>query len=491
MTAITVTLEESIITVTPIVETQTIIVGGGGSGSGAVNLNGLADVIINTPTTGQVLRYDGTVFGNNTLAVTELSGVVITTPTIGQVLKYDGTNFINDTDYSVSSLDNLSDVTITTPTNGQVLKYNGSIFVNATDYSVSTLDDLSDVVITTPSTGQVLKYNGTQFVNATDAVGDNLSLDNLTDVVITAPTSGQVLKFNGANFINDTDYSVSALNDLSDVTLATLEVGQVLKYDGIDFKNAFDDNVLRQYVNNASGITLLKGEAVYVNGSQGQRVTVSLAQANAELTSSKTIGIVQSDILANQNGYIVTEGMISNIDTSGATSEGDAVYLSPTVAGGFVYGYANHPVAPNHLVYIGIVVRKHASTGSILIKVQNGFEVDELHDVLIVSPTDKQVIGYDAVTSLWKNTAVPSYELFTEPLTVISTNKIQLTYKPEGSLVLNMAAVYDTNSYSTNADLYNNLTITNISTTYYATFDGSVTTVNGKYGSVSYLRRIN
>jgi hypothetical protein len=388
MTAITVTLEESIITVTPIVETQTIIIGGGGSGSGAVNLNGLADVAITTPTTGQVLKFDGT-----------------------------------------------------------------------------------------------------KFVNANDEIGGNLSLDNLTDVVITSPTSGQVLKFNGTNFINDTDYSVSTLNDLSDVTIAALEVGQVLKYDGVDFKNAFDDNVLRQYVHNASGNVLLKGKAVYVSGSQGQRVTVGLAQANGESTSSKTIGIVQNDISANGNGYIVTEGMITNIDTSGAINEGDAVYLSPTVAGGFVYGYSNHPVAPNHLVYIGIVVRKHASTGSILVKVQNGFEIDELHDVLIVSPTNRQVIGYDSVSSIWKNQTLPSYEVFTEGLTLIVDNKIQLTHKPEGNLVLNMAMVYDANDYTSQSDLYNNVTVTNVSTTYYATF--SVTGLNGKYGVVSYLRRIN
>jgi len=66
--------------------------------------------------------------------ISELGGVNITTPSSGQVLKYDGTNWINDSDSSGGgSLDALSDVTLTSPSNGQVLKYNGTNWVNGTD----------------------------------------------------------------------------------------------------------------------------------------------------------------------------------------------------------------------------------------------------------------------------------------------------------------------------------------------------------------------
>lgn len=81
------------------------------------------------------------------------------------------------------------------------------------------------------------------------------------------------------------------------------------------------------------------------------------------------------------------------------------MYLSPTVAGTYT---AVKPHAPNHLVYIGVVTRSHQNQGSIEVKVQNGYELDEIHDVQIVNPTDGQIIAYDAATDLWKNVNAPS-----------------------------------------------------------------------------------
>jgi hypothetical protein len=66
-----------------------------------------------------------------------LTDVVVTTPSSGQVLKYNGTSWVNDTDATGGvpniPLDNLTDVVITTPLSGQVLKYNGTSWVNDTD----------------------------------------------------------------------------------------------------------------------------------------------------------------------------------------------------------------------------------------------------------------------------------------------------------------------------------------------------------------------
>jgi hypothetical protein len=45
--------------------------------------------------------------------------------------------------------------------------------------------------------------------------------------------------------------------------------------------------------------------------------------------------------------------------------------------------------------------------GEIFVKVQNGYELEELHNVSITSPADEQVLAYEAATGLWKNTAPP------------------------------------------------------------------------------------
>lgn len=165
---------------------------------------------------------------------------------------------------------------------------------------------------------------------------------------------------------------------------------------------------VKQAVTNATGAIITKGSAVYVNGANGTNVTIALAQANAELTSSKTLGLVEADIAINGTGYVIMEGVLTGLNTTAAGTEGDPVWLSPTVAGGLVYGIANKPVAPYHMVYIGVVSRKNANNGEIFIKVQNGFELNELHDVSITTPMNWNIIRYDSVTSLWKNDVLPS-----------------------------------------------------------------------------------
>jgi hypothetical protein len=108
---------------------------------------------------------------------------------------------------------------------------------------------------------------------------------------------------------------------------------------------------------------------------------VSLSDADLEATSSKTMGIVENDILNGAEGFVVTEGLLAGLNTSTATA-GQSVWLSST-AGGFVYGAP--PAEPAHSVYLGIVTRVQSVNGEIFVKVQNGYELDELHDVFVGS----------------------------------------------------------------------------------------------------------
>lgn len=152
-------------------------------------------------------------------------------------------------------------------------------------------------------------------------------------------------------------------------------------------------------VKNATGATLTKGLAIYPTGSTGTNKTVAKAQANAEATSSMTFGVLTQDILNGELGFATTFGMVHDINTS-ALTEGAAVYLSPTVAGGLT---STKPSAPNHMVLIGFCIRSHAVNGSIFVKIQNGFELNEIHDVAISSPSAGQTLTYDG--SKWVNGA--------------------------------------------------------------------------------------
>jgi hypothetical protein len=164
---------------------------------------------------------------------------------------------------------------------------------------------------------------------------------------------------------------------------------------------ASTNNVVAQ-VRNTTGATLTKGTVVYITGATGQISTVSKALANADATSAQTLGMMTDDLPNNSNGNVTIIGLISNIDTSSYT-DGAQLYLSPTVAGAVT---TTKPYAPNHLVYVGIVEYAHPVNGKIFVKVQNGYELDELHDVAAQSPTNGQTIVYNSSTNLWEKNTV-------------------------------------------------------------------------------------
>ena len=197
--------------------------------------------------------------------------------------------------------------------------------------------------------------------------------------------------------------------------------GQILtKVDSTDYNAAWQENyadwtshVKHLVKNNGLSGTITKGTAVYVTGSNGTNMLVGRASNASEATSSKTMGLMQSDITttgANQTGFVITEGLLEGLDTSGHIA-GEPVWLG--VNGALIYGLANKPYAPAHLVFIGIVTKISAGNGEIFVKVQNGFELKEIHDVDIVTnvPINGDVLGYNG--TLWVNKTVAGWLGFT------------------------------------------------------------------------------
>lgn len=152
-------------------------------------------------------------------------------------------------------------------------------------------------------------------------------------------------------------------------------------------------------VSNQTGGTLLRGTIVYINGSHGNLPRVTPSQANNDTNSAQTLGFVQDDILNNASGYVVVAGKIGNLDTSALTA-GVQLYLSPSTAGAYTI---TKQYAPNHLVYVGVCVRSHPTLGTIEVKIQNGYELDELHDVSAQYPSNRDLLGYNSDTQLWEN----------------------------------------------------------------------------------------
>lgn len=168
----------------------------------------------------------------------------------------------------------------------------------------------------------------------------------------------------------------------------------------VNLGNVDTATVVKALVRNAEAVTITKGQVVYLSGASGDKASVRLASNLNDSLSARTFGIVRADIAAGQDGWIVTQGQVTGINL-GAYNEGDILWLD-SVAGGFT---KTRPIAPKHGVFIGIVERANAN-GILYVKVQNGYEIEELHDVKITSPTNNQVLSYTAATGIWENKTV-------------------------------------------------------------------------------------
>jgi hypothetical protein len=161
--------------------------------------------------------------------------------------------------------------------------------------------------------------------------------------------------------------------------------------------NVGQENIALCYNGGASQLT--RGQVVYIAGAQGLRPKVGLSIASGEFTSSKTFGVVAEPINSGNEGFVTNFGLVRHLNTS-SFGEGSGLWLSPTISGGMTM---TRPQAPYHGVFIGYCVRSHAHAGEIFVTIQNGYEIQELHNVSITNIADGDILQYDSSLSLWKN----------------------------------------------------------------------------------------
>jgi len=394
----------------------------------------------------------------------DLTDVDTAGQSLQKVLYYDGTKWIPYLLASVAysgSYDDLSNKPVIPKTigdlvgngsaAGDVIEWDGAAWViKALSFS---LEKLSDVNVS-PNPGDVLYWDDTagEWINyqlaAVAYSGDYLDLGNkptipaaqiqsdwtqannaALDYIKNKPTipaaqvnsdwnasSGLAQILNkptipAAQIQSDwTQANTSALDYIKNKPTLPATVGDMLKSvydtdnDGIvDFAEA-----LKTEVRNSTGATLYKGSIIYLSGSTGNLPNAVLALATSDATSAQTFGVVYADIANNSDGFVITLGQINTLDTRTVAPhpftadpliDGDVLYLSPTNPG---WVTNVKPVAPNHMVYVGMVVRTSPTNGTIQYRIQNGYELDELHNVVATSPANNDYMYYDSSTSLYR-----------------------------------------------------------------------------------------
>lgn len=190
-------------------------------------------------------------------------------------------------------------------------------------------------------------------------------------------------------------------------------------------------NTLFAYVTNDDSVTITKGQPVYAFSGTGDRMTVKRAKNTSDLTSAQTVGLVySSSILPNQKGLIIIQGLLDglNILPTSTWADGNPVYLGDT--DGSITNIK--PYAPNHLVYLGFVTTaSNGSAGRMYVRIQNGYELDEIHNVVATGATYGDLIVYSAsgANNLW-----------------VTSKTLTGTYKVNGNL--NITGTTSSNSIS-------------------------------------------
>jgi hypothetical protein len=340
-------------------------------------------------------------------------------------------------------------------TNGlatQFLKADGSLDANTYLTGITSSQIITALGYTPVTNARTLTINGTTYdlsanrswtVAGTAAIWGNITgtLSDQTDLQTAL----------NAKFNNPTGtISQYIRGDGSLATFPTLPgglptggtAGQILaKIDTTDYNAHWIDNFATQTKNEVKlGQTLAKGTPVYVSSANGTNIIVSAASNASEATSSKTLGLLETGGATNALVKCVTFGLLAGLDTSTAQA-GDPVWLG--VNGALIFGLANKPYAPAHLVYIGVVTRVQSNNGEIFVNVQNGFELKEIHDVSAQTPSNNDGLFYESSTGLWKNKSIATVLGYTPQAELNGTGFV----KASGTTIS-----YDNSTYLTTTD---------------------------------------
>ena len=268
----------------------------------------------------------------------------------------------------------------------------------ATDYPTS-IDNLSN-----PEANQSMQGHADLHSNVNDAIEalqTKVGIDGSSDVNSLDYRISQLeISPLDTEQIQDAIAQAFAAGDQTDITIDYNDALNSLTLLVNQAQTAGYTSQLKHYVKNSTGSTINAGTPVYVSGANGTNMLVTPASNSMESTSSKTFGLLAQTLANNAIGFVITEGLLSGLDTSTATI-GNPVWLG--VDGQLLYGLSNKPSAPAHLVFVGIVTRVSAQNGEIFVKCQNGFEVEELHNVSITNLQDGELLKYDSALGLWVN----------------------------------------------------------------------------------------
>jgi hypothetical protein len=185
----------------------------------------------------------------------------------------------------------------------------------------------------------------------------------------------------------------------------TAEIG--LKYGDVVLQLGQEQHYV---VRNSTGSTILNGTAVYASGvTEGSgRIEAAPYVADGSIREVRFLGLATHNISNGVNGVVTHFGYVRELDTRGTAataisvgnenwSVGDILYVHPTVAGKLTN------VKPKHEIIVAIIISRHQSSGVLFVRPSSAGHLDDIHDVILTSESDGQLLKYDSTAGAWVN----------------------------------------------------------------------------------------
>ena len=202
--------------------------------TGVSALNDLSDVTSGSPSTGQVLRYNGTNWAASSVSFADLSNKPTTIAGYGITDAFDGAfSSLTGVPGFAEDLGDLGDVTISGVADGHMIKYNSAN--SRWENTLATLASLEDTNITSPSNNHVLAYNSSnqKWESGTFSIGNLTNVNTGADAPSTSSSttgaSPAVLWYSSSSSEwNAAPLEIDDLYGVPDPAASSASVGDIL-----------------------------------------------------------------------------------------------------------------------------------------------------------------------------------------------------------------------------------------------------------------------
>lgn len=330
--------------------------GSGGGGSGSTTIEGLTDTVIISPIDDQFLRWNGTVWTNETVGLNGLDDVNLSAPQSGEFLSFDGIQWSN---FDITTIGVLVTADIGTTVQAWDAGLDSIAAFDAVPgfAALTAANTFTKRLITAASDGGLTVVNGDGVagdvaisVDINNAVAEAV-LDGLDSILFFDDSAGALRKTTVSSLISSGGGVVDGINLGTGADLFTVTTAGIMNFRGIDNANPgieVSTNVdtifigVNPTLNTISQLPTTTGNFIVANGTTWEAQGGSIARTSLGLGSIATRDATEFLEIAggtmtgviDMGSNIITGLALPTIDVDATNKQ----YVDSQVAAGVIAG---------------------------------------------------------------------------------------------------------------------------------------------------------